>query len=194
DHIVSLTCAFKKHIIKKGVPAERISVITNGADLNIYMPMPRRNSVSEEYGFGDRFVASYIGTHGMAHSLKTVLKAAKKLEKNKRILFLLVGDGAEREALVKEKEKLGLHNVLMLPQQPKEKMPGFLAASDVCMVLLKKDDLFRTVIPSKIFEAMAMERPIILAVDGESRQIVEAAQCGIFIEPENHEELAATVE
>jgi len=194
DHIVALTNAFKSHILKKGVPAERISVITNGADLNMYIPLPRRNSVSDEYGLSDSFVVSYIGTHGMAHSLKTVLQAAKKLESKKNILFLLVGDGAEREALLKEKKKLGLNNVLMLPQQPKEKIPGLLAASDVCMVLLRKDDLFKTVIPSKMFESMAMERPIILGVDGESRQIVEEAQCGIVIEPEDHDGLACTVE
>jgi glycosyltransferase involved in cell wall biosynthesis len=193
-HIVSVTNAFKDHIMKKGVPAERICVITNGADLDMYIPLQKHNSVSDEFGFNGSFVASYIGTHGMAHSLKTVMQAAQKLESRKKILFLLVGDGAERQALLKEKERLGLHNVLMLPQQPKEKMPEFLAASDVCMVLLKKDDLFKTVIPSKMFEAMAMERPIILGVDGESRKIVEEAQCGIFIEPENHDELAEAVE
>lgn len=194
DHIVSLTYAFKDHIMKKGVPAERVSVITNGADLTLYIPLPRLNSVSDQYGFNDKFIVSYIGTHGMAHALKTVLQAAKKLEQRKDILFLLVGDGAERETLLKEKEKLGLRNLLMLPQQPKEKITGFLAASDVCMVLLKKNDLFKTVIPSKMFEAMAMERPIILGVDGECRQIVEDAQCGMFIEPENHDELARSVE
>lgn len=194
DHIVSVTHAFKNHITKKDVPPEHVSVITNGADLDMYAPLPRQNSVSDEYGLGDRFVVSYIGTHGMAHSLKTVLRAAKKLENRKNILFMLVGDGAERGTLLKEKQRLGSQNVLMLPQQPKERMPEFLAASDVCMVLLKKDDLFKTVIPSKIFEAMAMERPLILGVDGECRQIVEAARCGIYIEPENHDELAGAAE
>lgn len=194
DHIVSLTRAFKSHIMKKGVSGERISLITNGADFEMYKPLPRLNAISAQYGLDDKFVVSYIGTHGMAHSLKTVLQAAKKLENKKDILFMLVGDGAEREGLLKEKERMGLQNVLMLSQQPKEKMPGFLAASDVSMVLLKKDDLFKTVLPSKLFEAMAMERPIILGVDGESRQLVEDAVCGIFIEPENHEELAGAVE
>jgi glycosyltransferase involved in cell wall biosynthesis len=193
NRIISLTRAFKDHIMKKGVPEERISIITNGADLEMYKPLPRHNAVSAEFGLDDKFVASYIGTHGMAHALGTVLKAGKVLENEKRILFVLVGDGAEREALLKEKERMELDNVLMLPQQPKEKMPGFLAASDVSMILLKKDDLFKTVIPSKMFEAMAMERPLVIGVDGESRKIVEDGQCGIYVEPENHEALAFAV-
>ncbi|MCX5807659.1 MAG: glycosyltransferase family 4 protein [Proteobacteria bacterium] len=193
DHIISLTHAFKSHIMKKSVSEKYISIVTNGADLEMYTPLPRHNAISKEYGLDDTFVVSYIGTHGMAHALRTVLKAGKVLEDKKGILFLLVGDGAERETLLKEKERMGLSNVLMLPQQPKDKMPGFLAASDVSMILLKKDDLFKTVIPSKMFEAMAMGRPIIIGVDGESRQIVEDGQCGIYIEPENHEELANTV-
>jgi len=194
DHIVSLTHAFKRHIAGKGVPEDQISIITNGADFEMYRPLARQNEISAIHGLNDQFVVSYIGTHGMAHSLKTVLEAASILKDRKDIRFLLVGDGAERDALVKEKERLGLDNVLMLPQQPKEKMPEFLAASDVSMVLLKKDDLFKTVLPSKLFEAMAMERPIILGVDGESREILENAACGIYMEPENAGELAAAVE
>lgn len=193
DHIVSVTQAFKGHIMKRNIPADRISVITNGADLEMFDPLPKDNPVAKEFGLGDRFVSSYIGTHGMAHALDTVLRAAKLLEKNKDILFLLVGDGAERDALVREKERLGLENVLMLGQQPKEKMPGFLAASDASLVLLKKDDLFKTVLPSKIFEAMAMKRPIILGVEGESKAVIDAGKCGIPIEPENHEELAQAI-
>lgn len=193
DHIISLTRAFKTHIMKKGVPDERISLVTNGADLEMYTPLPRHNGISAEYGLNDKFVASYIGTHGMAHALGTVLKAAKVLEDEKGILFLLVGDGAERDTLLACRDNMALTNVLMLPQQRKEMMPSFLAASDVSLVLLKKDNLFKTVIPSKIFEAMAMERSIIIGVDGESRQLVEDGRCGLFVEPENHEELAATV-
>lgn len=193
DHIVSVTHSFKLHIMKKGVMPERISVVTNGADFDRFNPMPKQNSTSKEFGLEDKFVVSYIGTHGMAHSLQIVLKAANLLKKEKQIVFLLVGDGAERDNLLKEKEALGLENVLMLPQQPKEKMPDFLAASDACMILLKKSDLFKTVIPSKIFETMAMERPIILGVDGESREIIEKAKSGLCIEPENHQQLAEAV-
>jgi glycosyltransferase involved in cell wall biosynthesis len=193
DRIVALTNAFKRHIVGRGVPADRISVITNGADMEQFRVLPRENGFRKEQDLSGKFVVSYIGTHGMAHGLDTIFKTAESLKEEGKIVFLLVGDGAERERLLQEKEDLGLTNVLMLPQQKKEKMPEILAASDACMVLLKKTDLFKTVIPSKIFEAMAMERPIILGVDGESREIIEEGDCGICIEPENPDALADAV-
>jgi len=193
DHIVSVTRSFKLHIEKKGVLPERISVVTNGADFDRFNPLHKHNVTAKAHHLENKFVVSYVGTHGMAHLLQIVLKAANLLKMEKQIIFLLVGDGAERDNLVKEKEVLGLENVLMLPQQPKEKIPEFLAASDACMILLKKSDLFKTVIPSKIFETMAMERPIILGVEGESKEIIEKAKSGLCIEPENHQQLAEAV-
>lgn len=193
DHIVALTGAFKRHMVGKGIPAGKIDVVTNGADLQQFSPRPKMNGFRERHGLNGKFVAAYVGTHGMAHALGTVLEAARRLEAHPEIHFLLVGDGAERENLLKRKEELGLKNVLMLPQQTKEQVPEILAASDVCMVLLRRTELFKTVIPSKIFEAMAMERPIILGVEGEARAIVEASGGGVFIEPENEGQLAETV-
>jgi len=191
--IVSVTDSFKSHIVKRGIPPERISVITNGADLERYSPLSKENRFREELGLNGKFVASYVGTHGMAHALGTVFRAAEKLKDSPQFVFLLVGDGAERDALVKTKESLGLKNVIMLPQMEKSRMPEIIAASDVNLVLLKKADLFKTVIPSKIFEAMAMERPLILGVEGESKSIIEDADCGIAIEPENAEELVGAL-
>jgi glycosyltransferase involved in cell wall biosynthesis len=193
DHVVSLTRSFSHHIAARGVDHARISVLTNGADLSQYMPLCRENGIRKALKLRGKFVASYIGTHGMAHGLDTVLRAADLLREEKDIVFLLVGGGAERERLLARRDEMGLENVLMLPQQPKEQMPHILAASDACMVLLKKQDLFKTVIPSKIFEAMAMERPIILGVEGESKGIIEQGNCGLCIEPENERELAVSV-
>ena len=129
----------------------------------------------------------------MAHALETVLQAANMLKDKPQIQFILVGDGAERENLIQRKDVMKLQNVMMLPQQKKEIVPEILSASDACMVLLRKTDLFKTVIPSKIFEAMAMERPIVLGVEGESADIVREASCGVCIEPENSRQLADTV-
>jgi glycosyltransferase involved in cell wall biosynthesis len=190
DRVVALTNAFKRHIAGRGVPFGRIEVIKNGADLDRFRPMPRDNAFRSAHGLTGKFVASYVGTHGMAHSLDTIFRAAELLRGDDRIVFLMVGDGAERENLLKEKDRSGLDNVVMLPQQPKERMPEILAASDASLVLLKKTDLFKTVIPSKLFEAMAMERPIVLGVEGESREIVEEGDCGLCIEPENATGLA----
>jgi glycosyltransferase involved in cell wall biosynthesis len=193
DHIVALTNAFKNHITSKKVNEEKVAVITNGVDFDAFKPLPRDNSVAARYSLNGKFVASFIGTHGMAHGLKTVLLAADRLKDYKNILFLMVGDGADRENLEKQAREMNLDNVLILGQQPKKMMAEFLAASDTCMVLLKKDDLFKTVIPSKIFEAMAMKRPIIMGVEGESLQIVQSAECALAIEPENESELADAV-
>ena len=171
-------------------------MLTNGVDLEHFQPVSKKELVRSGNGHAElagKFVVSYIGTHGMAHGLETVLLAAEILRPYDDILFLLIGDGAERETLLRKRNEAGLENVLMLPQQPKEKMPEFLALSDACMVLLKKRDIFKTVIPSKIFESMGMERPVILGVAGESKGIIEEADCGICIEPENHQQLADAV-
>jgi glycosyltransferase involved in cell wall biosynthesis len=193
DHIICLTNAFKRFIMNRGIPEKKLSIVTNGADLQQFQPIIGRNEVEEEFGLAGKFVVSFIGTHGMAHGLDTVLEAADRLRDQPDMLFLLVGDGAERQRLSRKKEELGLNNVLMVGQQEKRLMPHFISASDACMVLLKKSDLFKTVIPSKIFEAMAMERPIIHGVEGESKEIIQAGKCGICIEPENHEALADAV-
>ena len=193
DRVVALTEAFKRHIMKRGISAESITIIKNGADLSQFAPLPKENAFRKQEGLTGKFVASFVGTHGMAHGLGTVFKTAEILKDRKDIIFLLVGDGAERENLVRMKEATGLKNVMMLGQQKKERMPEIIAASDACMVLLIKQDLFKTVIPSKIFEAMAMERPIILGVEGESQAIIEEGDCGLCIEPENAQALADAV-
>ena len=193
DHVVSVTRAFKQHIIGKGKKSDMISIVTNGADLDRFKVFKGDNPVIEKYGLKGKFVASFIGTHGMAHALDTVLRAAVILKDRPDIIFMLVGDGANRQMLLQNKKELGLDNVLMIGQQEKKLMPAFIAASNVCMVLLRKSDIFKTVIPSKIFEIMAMERPIIHGVEGESKEIIENASCGICIEPENENELVNAV-
>ena len=193
DRIVSVTDSFVRHFVAKGAAPERVAVIKNGADLSTLIPAEKENSFRREHSLSGTFIASYVGTHGMAHALDTLLEAAQLLRDNKDIIFLLIGDGAERERLLQKKEAMGLTNLLMLPQLPKDSMPAVLAASDACLVHLRRTDLFKSVIPSKIFEAMAMERPIILGVEGESKGIIEAGNCGLCIDPENAREMADAV-
>ncbi|MFH1008456.1 MAG: glycosyltransferase family 4 protein [Candidatus Latescibacterota bacterium] len=193
DHVVPVTHSFKQHIMACNVPEQNITVITNGADLDKYAPQPKDNPTRARLGLQGKFVVSYIGTHGMAHSLETLLQAAQITAADSSVVYLLVGSGAERDNLLNIKEKLQLTNVIMLPQQPKETIAEFIAASDVCLVLLRDTELFKTVIPSKMFEAMAMQRPIILGVRGESQIIVEDGQFGLCIAPENARELAQAV-
>ena len=179
--------------MNRGVAAKKITIITNGADLEQFQPLPKENAFRLQHQLDGKFVVSYVGTLGMAHRLETVLKAAHRLHGDKSVVFMIVGDGAEREKLMRQMKSMNLSKLIMLPQQSKEKVPQIIAASDACMVLLKKNDLFKTVIPSKIFEAMAMERPVILGVEGESKDIIEKANCGLCIEPENDEQLAESV-
>ena len=193
DRIVPVTDAFRDYMIGKGIAPDKIDVIKNGVDLEFYKPVSGDNPVEEELGLRKKFVVSYFGTHGMAHHLETVLEAASELKDEQNIVFLLVGDGAELERLALTREELGLDNVLMLGQQPKEKMPYLWALSNASMVLLKNSELFKMVIPSKIFESLAMEKPVILGVKGESQRIIEASEGGICIEPEDHRELAEAV-
>jgi glycosyltransferase involved in cell wall biosynthesis len=204
DQIVPVTDAFKKYMVNKGIDKEKIKVIKNGVDLNFYKDSPdnqskilhvvQKNTTDLlEIDLTDKFVVSYVGTHGMAHNLETVIAAANELRDQPNIIFLLVGDGAKRNKLVEIKEKMHVNNLIMLDQQPKKMMPLLWEVSDVSMVLLKKSELFKTVIPSKIFESLAMKKPIILGVEGESQEIIETANAGICIEPENHKQLADAV-
>jgi glycosyltransferase involved in cell wall biosynthesis len=192
DQIVSVTDSFVPHIAARG-GAGKITVIKNGADLLRFQRQGRGDEARARLGVEGRFVAAYVGTHGMAHGLDTILRAADLLRGDPRIVFLLVGDGAERQRLDAQRASMGLSNVIMLGQQPKDAMPGIWAATDVSLILLRADPLFHKVLPSKMFEAMAMGCPIVLGVEGEAAQLLADAAAGIAIPPESAQELAAAV-
>ena len=193
DRIVPVTDSFKAYMLSRGIDAGKINVVKNGVDLAQYAPRDGASALADELGVKGKFVVAYFGTHGMAHHLQTILHAAHRLRDSKNIVFLMVGDGAERRALLQMRDDMALTNVMMLDQQPKSRMCDFWALSDISLVLLKKTDLFKTVIPSKIFESLAMTKPIILGVEGESADLLRAAKAGICIEPEQADELATCV-
>jgi glycosyltransferase involved in cell wall biosynthesis len=194
DKVVTVTDSFRSHIRERGTAADKIVVVKNGVDLEQFSRVERDHSLARELGVEGRFTAAYFGTHGMAHGLDVVLRAAALLRNDPRIVFLLVGDGAERRALEATRTELGLTNIVMLEQQSKERMPALWSLADAALVLLRKSDVFKMVIPSKIFEAMGAARPIVLGVEGETRDIIERAGCGIPIEPENSDQLAAALQ
>jgi glycosyltransferase involved in cell wall biosynthesis/uncharacterized heparinase superfamily protein len=193
DHIVSVTKSFTPHFIERGADQGKISVITNGVDLKAFENAPDAEAFRHMHELRGKFVASYVGTHGMAHRLETSLEAAELTRDDPRIAFLMVGAGAERDRLIALKTQKSLDNVVMLPQMPRTAMKNVWGASDVSLVLLKDDPLFRKVIPSKIFEAMAMRCPIILGVEGEAKEIVVDGRCGIAIRPGNAGDLATAL-
>jgi glycosyltransferase involved in cell wall biosynthesis len=193
DGIVSVTDSFVPHIAEHGGKG-KISVIKNGANLDFFCSSPDKEGTRRKLGLEGRFVAAYVGTHGMAHGLDTLLDAADLVkDTDPNIIFLLVGDGAERARLKQRKDEMGLNNILMLGQLPKEDMPGIWSTTNVSVIHLRKDDLFKKVLPSKMFEAMAMCCPVVLGVEGEASELLEKAGAGIALEPGNPRELADAV-
>lgn len=196
EAIVCVTDAFKQYMIDKGIDPAKVFVIKNGVNLGLFQTRdretPEAQALSRSLGVEGRFVAAYVGTHGMAHHLDTILEAAA-ITAGDDVLYVMVGDGAERDRLLAKRQAMGLENVVMLEQLPKEKMPVLWSLTDLSLVLLKKSDLFKTVIPSKIFESLAMEVPVVLGVEGESKALIEEAGAGLCIEPEDAGALAGAV-
>jgi glycosyltransferase involved in cell wall biosynthesis len=187
--IVSVTNSFKQVLTANGINGEKIAVVPNGVDLESYLPGEKPESLVRHWNLEGKFVAAYVGTIGMAHGLDTVLAAADQLRSRTDIVFLLVGTGAEQVALERRCAEQGLENVKFVGSVSKTQVREYWKLCDVALVLLRDSPLFMHVIPSKMFEAMGMERPIILGVRGESRGILEAAGAGIAIEPQHCDQL-----
>ena len=168
-------------------------MFVNGADLSAFAKSGDGAEVKRKLGLEGKFVGAYVGTHGMAHGLDTILDAAALLKNDPRFAFLMAGGGAEEARLRAAREARGLDNVVMLGQRPKAEMPALWSATDASLILLKRSDTFKTVLPSKMSEAMAMQCPVILGVEGEAKEVLEAAGAGVAITPESAEELAAAM-
>ncbi len=197
DHIVAVGDGYRMNMIRKGVGPSKISVVTNGVDVDLFQPREPDQDLRARLGFSpDTFVIAFAGTIGMASGLEVVLGAARRLKTKGRddIAFLLVGDGAVRAELQEQARAEGLANVVFTGLVPRPELPAYLASSDACLVHFRKDDLFGTILPSKFFEDAAMERPILLGFEGDARTMLEEADCGIAFEPSNDEALAVAAE
>jgi glycosyltransferase involved in cell wall biosynthesis len=181
----------RRHLIHQGVEESRITVIRNGIEENFCLDpnssdaQLARLEVRKELGLRDEFVLLYAGTLGMAHGWETILHAAERLRDRRDIVFLLMGAGAERAQICKLIENLRLANVRLLEKQPRERIPAYLAAADACLVPLRNKEVFKSAIPSKMFEAMAAGKPAILGVEGEAKEILLSSQAGLAIPPED---------
>jgi glycosyltransferase involved in cell wall biosynthesis len=198
DRIVVVTPAFKDHLIARWrIPAEKIDIVENGVETDLFQPADcsTRSALRKDLGAEQRFLVCYVGTMGMAHGLETLLDGAVKLQsQNPSIMFLLIGEGAEKERIKSLARSRQLTNVCFLDQQPREKIPAFISAADACLVLLKKTDVFKTVIPTKMLEFMSCARPVILGVEGQAQQLIEDAGAGLVIRPENPDELVSAIQ
>ena len=192
SRIVAVTQAFKDTLIRRGIDGSKIEVITNGVDLSNFSPLPKDADLGADLGLNGCFVAGYIGTHGLAHGLETLLDAAQTLQQlpgaeNIRILFL--GDGSKKSELVESAKTRGLRNVLFVASVSKDQVPGYWSLLDVSIIHLRKMDLFTSVIPSKLFECMGMGIPVLHGVAGESAVIVQTEQVGQVFESDNAQQL-----
>ncbi len=187
DKVVAVTDAFKTNLINRGIEAEKIEVVTNGSNLELFYPREKDADLLTELHLEGKFIVGYIGTHGMAHSLDFIVNSILHV-KDKDIHFLFIGDGAVKDNIVTMAHSLGLKNITFLDSISKEKVPKYLSIVDVSLAPLKKDDNFKTVIPSKIFEASAMLKPTLLGVEGQAQEILEKYYAGVCFEPENQED------
>jgi len=193
--IIAVTNSFKKELIDRGVDAGKVKVVTNGVDLDYYHPfLEKDRGLLNKYRLEDKFVVGYIGTHGVAHNLKIILKSANYLKKYSDIKFLMVGSGSEKEGLVCSAIKNKLNNIVFTGMKSKESISRYWSLCDICIISLKDKELFSSVLPSKLFESMGMGVPVVVAVPrGEATAIVKKYNCGIIIPPNNDRLLSKAV-
>ena len=191
--VVSVTESFKQVLIRRGIEGTKIEVVTNGVDVSQFKPRPKDPELTRKLGLEGKFVAGYIGTHGMAHALETLLKAADRL-RGQNFAFIFLGDGARKQALREMADQMKLDNVVFIDSVPKADVPKYWSLLDVSIIHLRKTELFTTVIPSKLFECMGMGIPVLHGVEGESADIVRREQVGIPFEPEGVDQLCEALQ
>ena len=190
DKIIVNSPGYIEHVQLKG--GQNVTLIPNGSDTTAFTPINTIH-IREELGWTDKFILLYAGAHGMSNDLPVVLQAAKLIEKHDDIKIVFIGDGKEKSSLIDLSKSLRLSNVEFLNPVPKSKITEYLQASDVCIAILKPIELYKTTYPNKVFDYMAAEKPIILAIDGVIREVVESADCGIFCEPGNPHAIASVI-
>jgi glycosyltransferase involved in cell wall biosynthesis len=182
---------FIEHVQARG--ARRVELVPNGADPRMFDPQADGADFRAAYGLEDKFIALYAGAHGLSNDLGVVLAAADLLRDRPEISFVLLGDGKDKPALQAQAVEMGLENVKFISPVPKTSMGGALAAANACIAILKPIPLYATVYPNKVFDYMAAGRPVLLAIDGVIRQVVEEARAGIFVPPGNPQALAEAI-
>lgn len=194
DRIIALTNAFREDLVSRGIDGSKIDIVRNGSDSEFLSPGAPNLDLARTLELEGKFVVAYIGTQGLAHALHSVLDAAKRLENTTEIAFLLVGAGACSRELKVRASELGLKNVRFVDRRPRAEIPDFWRLADVSLVHLKNDPVFATVLPSKIFESMAMGLPMIYAgPTGEASTLIGGRKAGLIVPPEDPAALATAI-
>lgn len=192
-HFIAVTKGIKEGLRRQGLPGEQITYIPNGVDLNLYEGQRQDPAFLQSHHLEDKFLCVYVGGMGPVHNVGTLVEAARLLRDRPRIHFLFVGDGGEKPTLVRRVGEFGLTNVTFLDPVPKQDVPGILSSADLCIYSLRRDPFFKGTFPNKNFDYLASGRPVVLAVEGESRRLVETAGAGFVVAPESPEEMAGAI-
>lgn len=190
DQVMVNSPGFRDHVEVRG--GEQVELVPNGADPSMFDPADDGAQFRQTYNLEGKFIVLYAGAHGMSNDLGVVLEAAKLLE-GTDVQIVLLGDGKEKVNLQAQADEMGLTNATFAPSVPKTEMPGALAAADACLAILKPLEEYKTTYPNKVFDYMAAGRPVVLAIDGVIREVVEVAGCGIFAGPGNPSSLAEAI-
>lgn len=191
--VTVVTRGFAEYVRQRGVPSDRVFLVPNGTETSVFQPVPPDDTLCAALGLTGKFVVGFFGNHGIAQDLEGVLAAADLLAADDRIRFLFVGEGPVKARLQSMAAEKGLANVQFLPQVPRSEVVRYIGLSDAVLVPLRRLELFKTFVPSKLFDFMACARPILLQVDGEAHDILDAAQAGVFVEPGRPDCLAAAI-
>jgi glycosyltransferase involved in cell wall biosynthesis len=191
DRMMVNSPGYVEHVRGRG--ARSVELIPNGADPEMFNPLDNGHSFRQKNFLKNKFVVLYAGAHGISNDLTVVLDAARLLEKDFKYRFVFLGDGKEKANLQALATEMGLKNVIFLPPLPKNEMAAALAGADACLAILKPLDEYKTTYPNKVFDYMAAGRPVVLAIDGVIREVVEAADCGVFAQPGNPAALAEAI-
>ncbi|MFP6654913.1 MAG: glycosyltransferase family 4 protein [Myxococcota bacterium] len=194
EGVVVNTRTFQSHITARGVPSDRIELVYNGIDPSLFSPRAKNRDLLSHHELDGLVTIAYVGTLGLAHGLMLLIDVAERMKERTELCFVLIGDGADRAKLEAEIAHRQLENVKLLGLQPRHSMPDWIASIDVLLVLLRDLPVFETVIPSKIFEFLAQERPVILAAKGEIRRLITEADGALVIDPEVTEQLVGAIE
>jgi glycosyltransferase involved in cell wall biosynthesis len=191
--IVTVTEAFRRDLIRRGIPAGKVHTVYNGADVQYWKPMEAPDDLREQLGLSGHFVVLYLGAHGLSQALCRILESARLLEADRDVQFLFVGDGAEKQSLVRQADTSRLRNVRFIDPVGKDEARRFYALANVSLVPLKDIPLFDSFIPSKMYEIMAMERPTIGSVRGEAAEILKRSEGAVVVAPEDSQAIAGAI-
>jgi len=191
DAIISVTGGIRDKLAARGY-RKKVKVVLNGTNTELFSN--KGQALKTQLGLQDKFVVLYAGIIGIAQGMDQLCDVVEKMKSSKDVHFVFIGEGPVKSTVDKIKREKSLTNLTLLEEVPRELIPAYISAADCCLVPLKKNKLFLGALPSKMFDVMACERPVILSVDGEARSVLEDAKAGIFVEPENIDHMISAIQ